>query len=391
MASVDWLKLKGANESKARFWHCDEQKRIEHEHSNKQIDKSRTPMNMAFGAFTEGYDAVCAKYDEMIAELDSKEGANKRKDRVTCVGWNIPAPAGMSDDEARKWFSEVYDTLYAKYGDCMVGGSAHFDEVHAYRDAETGEARESRPHLHVYAVPVVEGRLNAKQFMARRNMVEMNNAIERMTQEYFPSYKFMDGSKKKSKKSVEELKNESAMKEAEAEASRIVEDAQKASKGVLSDAKAKAEEIVEEAEKEAQKRSDALVGAKKEELSRRIVKYNADVRALRERKLALDAREASLDEREKAIAEREHEIDERSRPTYTAERVLDVVRQTSAYGTGTPEGNAVGRLKVFIHNHATLLDERLKSESASRRARVLQVGEHSLSGMSRDKSKGFGE
>nr|CRY97509.1 hypothetical protein [uncultured prokaryote] len=287
MASVDWMKCKGGRDAKAKFWHCDEQKRLEHEHSNKQIDKTRTHLNMSFGAFEDGYDAVCKLYDETIAELDAQPGANKRRDRVTCVGWTLPAPEGMSEEQAREWIVDAYETLKARYGDCMLGGTAHFDEVHEYRDAETGEKRQSRPHLHVYAVPIVDGKLNGKSFTARRNMLAMNSAIERMTQEDFPGFKFQNGTKKKSRKSVEELKNQSAVAEvvaeAKAEAAKIVEsarnqadlleakasenlyeseerlrDAQKRSDELISDAESKAEEIIDRAEKTAQKASEAV-------------------------------------------------------------------------------------------------------------------------------------
>lgn len=241
MASVDWMKCKGGRDAKAKFWHCDEQKRLEHEHSNKQIDKTRTHLNMSFGAFEDGYDAVCKLYDETIAELDAQPGANKRRDRVTCVGWTLPAPEGMSEEQARAWMTDAYETLMARYGDCMLGGSAHFDEVHEYRDAETGEERRSRPHLHVYAVPIVDGKLNGKSFTARRNMLAMNSAIERMTQEDFPGFKFQNGTKRKSKATVEELKNKSAQKEAEEEArreaSKIVEKAQQEASTIVGKAR----------------------------------------------------------------------------------------------------------------------------------------------------------
>lgn len=240
MASVDWMKCKGGRDAKAKFWHCDEQKRLEHEHSNKQIDKTRTHLNMSFGAFEDGYDAVCKLYDETIAELDAQPGANKRKDRVTCVGWTLPAPEGMSEEQAREWVADAYETLTAHYGDCILGGSAHFDEVHEYRDAETGEVRQSRPHLHVYAVPIVDGKLNGKQFTARRNMVEMNSAIEKMTQADFPGFKFQNGTKRKSKATVEELKNQSAQREAveeaRREASKIVDDARNQADGIKHEA-----------------------------------------------------------------------------------------------------------------------------------------------------------
>jgi vacuolar-type H+-ATPase subunit E/Vma4 len=273
MASVDWEKLKGGGEAKAKFRHCDEQKRIDLEHSNEDIDKTKTHLNMSFGLFEDGYDAVCQKYDKTIAELDTQPGANKRKDRVTCVGWELPMPKGMDEAQAREWMSLAYDAIKARYGDCVLGGTAHFDEVHEYVNPETGEVCMSRPHLHVYAIPIVDGRLHGKSFTARKNMNAMNATIEKMTQEHFPGFKFQTGTKKKSRKSVEELKNESAVREvldqAQEQAEAIVSmawrryddiefeakaDAQELSDSILSDARKEAEEILADAEK---MRSDA--------------------------------------------------------------------------------------------------------------------------------------
>lgn len=265
MASCDWMKIKGAGEAKAMFRHCDEEKRLECEHSNKDIDKSRTHLNMAFGAFEDGYDTVCKAYDDFIADLDSMPGANKRKDRVTCVGWNIPVPGGMDENTAREWTVELYRLMIDRYDDVLLGGTAHFDEVHEYKNAETGKKEESRIHVHMYAVPVVDGKLNAKQFMSRRNMVQMNNAIEAMTQARFPGYKFQTGTKKKSTKSVEELKNESALREAveqaQAEAEKIlaeawkrVDDMEEKALRKVDEANRRAERIIKDAEDTAARR-----------------------------------------------------------------------------------------------------------------------------------------
>lgn len=289
VASCDWKKIKGAGEAKAMFRHCDEEKRLELNHANKQIDKSRTPLNMAFGEFEGGYENVCKAYDDFIADLDSMPGANKRKDRVTLVGWSVPVPEGMDEHTAREWTVDVYRVMVEEYGDCLLGGSAHFDEVHEYKDAETGAKRESRAHLHMYAVPVVDGKLNAKQFTARRNMVRVNNAIEAMTQANYPGFQFQTGTKQKSRKSVEELKNESAVREvveqAEKDAAKIVAQAQNradsmearaaefldsaeadrdAAKRSLSLAKEQAREIIKKAQKDAQKASEDVQRAREE-------------------------------------------------------------------------------------------------------------------------------
>lgn len=304
MAGCNWEKFKGGTEAKAMFRHCDSEKRLEANHSNQDIDKSRTYMNLPFGVFEGGYENVCEAYDTYIEELDKRPGQNKRKDRVTCVGLSISAPDGMDDETAAHWFIDVYQALYDRFGHTLLGGVVHFDEVHEYTDAETGEKRMSRPHLHAYAVPEVDGKLNAKQFTARRQMVALNNTVEAVTAERYPGYKFMTGKGKKSRKSVEQLKQESAyaevVAEAEAEAAKIVEaarsradsmeaeaadnlfKAEKRSRAILRDAQAQADEILEEAEKTSQRASEALSEALecKEEMSEARKRYSSAAYAL---------------------------------------------------------------------------------------------------------------
>lgn len=258
MASCDWQKIKLPQEAKAMLRHCVTDERMRSEHANTEIDKNRTRQNVAFGSMSS-YVESCTRYDERIAELDAVEGANKRKDRVTLVGLSIPTPEGMPDDVARRWFADVYAHIEERFGsENVIGGSAHFDEVHEYKDAETGTKRESRAHLHAYVIPVHGEKLNAKKVMSKANMISLNREVEDMTRERYSEYRFMTGTKRKSKKSVEALKNESAEREAEERARQIIADAQKRSESVLSDAKAKAEQIIGEARKDAQIASDGL-------------------------------------------------------------------------------------------------------------------------------------
>lgn len=60
MASCDWKKFKGGTEAKAVFAHCESDERLTREHSNTDINKARTHLNMAFDAFEDGY-AECAR------------------------------------------------------------------------------------------------------------------------------------------------------------------------------------------------------------------------------------------------------------------------------------------------------------------------------------------
>ena len=148
MASVDWQKHSGGTSVKAQFRHCDKDERLKAEHANEEIDKSLTYKNLSFGAFNGDYKSICHAYDERIKYIDEHAGLKKkpRKDRVTCMSWSISCPAGMSDDMASKWFTDVYDLLNTEYSD-VLGASAHFDEVHEYVDAANTKKQKAKPSL----------------------------------------------------------------------------------------------------------------------------------------------------------------------------------------------------------------------------------------------------
>ena len=195
MASVNYAKLHGAGEAKAMMRHCDSEERLTHEHSNADLDKSRTELNTSIEGLS--YSQACDKYDRRIAELDAKEGANRRKDRVTCMGLNVPRPEDLPADRQADWFRRTWDLISEQYGaKNMIEGYIHADEIHEYVDADTGKTRMSREHMHVYVVPEREGKLNAKACMGRAEMVKLNNAIERMSLREFGCH-FLDGSGKK--------------------------------------------------------------------------------------------------------------------------------------------------------------------------------------------------
>ena len=214
MASVNYKKLKLPQEVKAMLYHCDKEKRLETSHSNIDIDKSATPDNMQGDL---DYYAACQRYDERITYLDSKPGANRRKDRVTCFGLNIPAPKDLKSDDEQEFFVEVLKLIAEQYGfENIIQYYMHLDEKHDYINAETGERCMSRSHMQCYVVPEHNGKLNGKWFSNRSNMVKLNNSIHLMAQEQFGAT-FMDGSKRKSRKTVEQLKNESTYLEIQKE------------------------------------------------------------------------------------------------------------------------------------------------------------------------------
>lgn len=289
MASVDWQKHSGGTSVKAQFRHCDKDERLKAEHANEEIDKSLTYKNLSFGAFNGDYKSICHAYDERIKYIDEHAGLKKkpRKDRVTCMSWSISCPAGMSDDMASKWFTDVYDLLNTEYSD-VLGASAHFDEVHEYVDASTGKPAMSRPHMHVFVLPVVEKdgfrRLVGKDFSKRENIVKLNNRIQAMTEDKYPGHKFMTGVKHPGEyQTVEDLKRRSKEEQA---------------------LQAEREKVNQEIEADKSNALQVIEGAKNDALDMAI---SLDKQKA-EREANLDAREKRLDERESKMEEKEQFI-----------------------------------------------------------------------------------
>lgn len=202
-------KCKGAQATKAAFRHNDisiEKRKIAKK-KNKHIDLEKCKYN--FSILGLSYEERCRKYDERIEYLDSHGNSNRRKDRVTMQCIEIPVPAGLPRERYHDWFLRVVDILRKKYGEKnFIDADIHYDEEHTYRDPETKELVVSRVHLHFMVVPEIDGKLNAKELSLRKNMRILNKEVDEMTKAEF-GCSFMTGTKKKSYKKVEELKQES--------------------------------------------------------------------------------------------------------------------------------------------------------------------------------------
>ena len=247
MASGNWMKAKGATEAKAIMRHCDREERTKHEHANKDIDKSKTNRNWSMRDLS--YIDVCKEYDDRMAALDAKPGANRRKDRVTYMGIDIPAPADLPKNQLEPWFRRTWEIFQKQTGNAGLEGWVHVDEVHDY--VHNGQIVTSREHMHIGAIPAVNGRLCGKEFSSRKQIVALNTAIQQMSKDEF-NVLWMDGSQKKNTETVEGLKAKS------------------------------------------------------------LAELKAWERDLHDREQVLNARETRLDEREIALSEREREVEKRS-------------------------------------------------------------------------------
>ena len=204
MASVNFLKCKGAGSVKAIMRHCDEDERQQHRHSNPDIDLTATASNESMKGLN--YGEACREYDRRIDELDASSNRNKRKDRVTALFLDVPAPDGLPESREGEWFRRVWELTGQQYGQRnMVEGYIHRDERHEYIDPQKG-VRTSRTHMHVCLVPEIDGQLDGKHAMSRGSMVQLNKSIHEMTRREF-GLDFMTGEKAKSRGSVEDMKD----------------------------------------------------------------------------------------------------------------------------------------------------------------------------------------
>lgn len=316
MASVNWTKMKTAQQVKAVLRHdCKDTREAAKTHTNADLNKDLTGQNYGVG---DTYDTAREAFLKRLEEVTA--GKTVRKDAVVGVGFSIPAPADLPQDKEKDWFKRVYEVLGDTYGkDNICCFAVHVDEQHEYIDPDSKESRMSRSHAQGVMVPETEGRLCAKDFVSRGRMIAINNAIDKMSQEEF-GVKFMDGSQAKSRGSVETLKQRSARLQID----RDLETARQKVKDVEQEATDKAAELaareadvttresdVTAREVEVTKKESKLLlresraKRKEKEQQDKEAEFQRREDALEAQRLALQGREQALDAREQVLIQRE--------------------------------------------------------------------------------------
>lgn len=224
MASVNYKKCKrGSGDAGAIMRHSDRDERLKHEHSNEQIDKSRTSQNEQMW----GYNRAVGALRERLAELDATSNTNRRKDRVEAFALETTVPDGV---DARAFTDVVVGSIIEQYGrENLAAWYLHRDEVHRYVDH--GQWVQSRPHIHAIVVPEHDGRLNGKWFSSREQMQRLNRTIDQRCRERF-GVPFLTGGDAR-QQTVERLKAESARAERQLEEKQL--DAARATLARVSD------------------------------------------------------------------------------------------------------------------------------------------------------------
>ena len=210
----------GTEENRARVKEAKERKG---EYCN--IDTARSKLNYSIDVETmQAVDSV--PYEQMWGRYKAREqevenlptNTNKRKDRVTAIFVEIPFPMSLTGDgnreKGQRWAEKVAEIFAKKYGkENLLSVSVHADEVHDYIDVRENVFRESRYHIHLGIIAEHDGSWNGKWISKQSNITGMNRLVEQMTQQEF-GVSFMTGEKYKSRKSIQDLKAESATLEA---------------------------------------------------------------------------------------------------------------------------------------------------------------------------------
>lgn len=250
MGSVqfDGGKCHGAGEAKAMIRHACADERIRHEHSNEDIDKSKTPLNTDLHGLS--YGDMCERYDRIVEDYQQRASRAIRKDAVTMYDAIITVPKDLPADHENDWYRDVEKAINDHYGKTVVIDiKIHRDEIHEYTDPSTKQKVMSRTHGHCFMIPDVGGKLNAKQFSSRANMRSLNREIDVMTREKY-HVQFLTGEKTVDRgfQTVEQLKRSSDTAELQRQAQQAKEnrDAARREQGHAERARDKAQSAVDE-------------------------------------------------------------------------------------------------------------------------------------------------
>ena len=232
MASVDWQKAT-TQQAGAMKKHNGREERVNGNHSNSDIDKSRSYLNVYIGA--DDYAPMLAKVKARIKEVD-KEHPPKRdmgSKRITCIMLETPVPQEITEQgKAAEFLRSAHKVIEDFFGAENVGGTCgHFDEQHWYTDRD-GKERLSLIHGHTIVAAYAEWTdrktgeqrigINGKNCETKSRLKALNKAMDEMChREYGISYNTAETPQRKS---VERLKEETELRrEADIQRRKIAE------------------------------------------------------------------------------------------------------------------------------------------------------------------------
>lgn len=322
MASVNWEK-QTKQKAGAMRRHNGKEERVRLNHSNPDIDKSKSNLNYYIGCddYKDAYEAMCKRVDEVDKQYPPER---KVKDRVVCVSLEAKCPqeifnAGRSEE----FFNELHKVYEKFFGAENVHGSCvHLDEMHSY--VENGAEKMSLAHAHTLVSAYAEWQkkdkqgnvkerkgINGKNCETKARLKALNEAVCDMVREKF-GVEYNTGEKSKCGRTVEELKAKQGLekikKETEDYVRSITPSATKKVKGFLGAEK----EIKKTAEEIARDRDVALAQSVLKERDQIISEAKKKEKQVEEEKNKLQSKEKELAEKSKQLNEKEKKLNEKS-------------------------------------------------------------------------------
>lgn len=338
MASVDWQK-QTRQKAGAMRRHLGKQEREKVNHSNPDIDRSKSHLNYYIGCddYEEAYRRMC----ERVREVDKLYPPKRvRKDRTVCVSLEFPCPLVITEQgRSREFFEASHELFKEFFGTENVNGlCVHLDEVHKYIDSKDGQEKTSLEHatelVAAYAEwsekdnttgEKIERRgINGKHFETRQRLSALNKAMCEMVREKFGvDYNTGEGARKKT---AELLKAETELA--------AIEAAKQKEESKLAELKQGNKDFVSSLTPSSTKKVKTIFGEKdvaktNEELQRdkEILAAQAAIKHAEEREHFLNERDKKSLTREKNLNNFQAELDKKSKALDNDRRALETEKK----------------------------------------------------------------
>lgn len=227
MASLNWLKLTRQH-ALALKKHNGQEERLTYNHSNPDIDKSKTDQNYCIGC--DDYDDAVDEMLKRVKEVDERypqKTKTERKDRKVALSIETKCPQAICDSgRSREFFEKTHQLLSNFFGaENNVGSFVHLDEMHLYIDKD-GTEKMSLAHMTSLIAAYAEWEqggnsrrgISASKLMNPTNLKKLNKEMCDMVRREF-GIEYNTGEQARHA-TVEHLKAESKL----AELNKAVED-----------------------------------------------------------------------------------------------------------------------------------------------------------------------
>lgn len=166
--------------------HLGKQERMEHEHSNKHIDKTLSHMNYTIGC--DDYSDALQRMKDRTKEVDAIQPPKRLvKDRVVSCMLEIPCPLQLQEQgKDAQFFQTMYNVVKDYFGAENVHGAfVHLDEQHEYVGKD-GNDYISLRHAHVLVSAYTpEKGINGKAFETRTRLHQFNDLANKVCEREF--------------------------------------------------------------------------------------------------------------------------------------------------------------------------------------------------------------